>query len=178
MIKSKKDELKSSIDGKTKIYKNSKIFHALGDIDELGCNIGLARELLIESEKKEETIADILGYLNTIQIELMSISSYLIDKKEFKIEDSIKNMDNFIKDNNNNVKNEFIIIGHSMFGMPNRLNKCACSIHICRAIARRVERYICDLAMNYHKNIRDLVVYFNRLSSYLFTIASTLDDLA
>lgn len=137
--------------------KSHPIFHLLGDIDELNSQIGLCN-CLVKNDKLKDS-------LYIIQNHLYHIGAYLASKDPKKL--VAKELD----------KRMEVEIDEMTEKMPplNRLIHPGGSIeashlHIARTIARRVERkYVAYGKQNVSH--RDLLIFFNRLSDFLFVAA-------
>jgi len=155
MIYTKKgDDGKTSlIDGK-RVAKSNKIIWAIGEIDELNSYLGVIRsELKGESLNKK---------LKEIQKDLFSIGSILaggkmkFDRK--RVRELEKEIDNL----------EAILPVQTRFLFPTG-TKVASMLFLARSVARRAERRVIDLGK---KTVtREILVYLNRLSDYLFILA-------
>lgn len=145
------------------VKKHNLRVDAYGTIDELNSFIGLLKDYI-----EDEKIKDLL---NTIQIKLFSIGSFLsaINKEgelsnKVKIENiDIENIeseiDNFNKDLPK-LKNFIIPGGH----------KPSSYSHVCRSICRRAERKISEI--NDESKINPLILpYVNRLSDLFFVLS-------
>jgi len=75
----KGDRGETSLLSGEKVSKNSFQMHAIGNVDELNTNIGMAKALLLE-EQRQET-ADIRK-LSQIQEDLFCIGSFLAGKED------------------------------------------------------------------------------------------------
>ena len=136
---------------------------AYGTIDELNSFIGLLKDYI-----EDEKIKDLL---NTIQIKLFSIGSFLSAiSKEGELSNKVKienidieniesEIDNFNKDLPK-LKNFIIPGGH----------KPSSYSHVCRSICRRAERKISEI--NDESKINPLILpYVNRLSDLFFVLS-------
>ncbi|MGQ4892847.1 MAG: cob(I)yrinic acid a,c-diamide adenosyltransferase [Candidatus Njordarchaeia archaeon] len=148
-----------------RIWKDSLIFHAIGDLDELNSFIGLAVSFC-EGEKFGE-IRDILV---GIQSDIFKIGgminaygSNFYDKVEKIDEEDLKR----IKDGVNFFKVKLEELHH--FILPGG-SKLASFLHVARAVCRRAERSL--VALKKEVDFPDIVLrYINRLSTLLFILA-------
>ena len=132
----------------TRVSKSSILIDLLGDIDELNSFVGI-----IESEK----------LLTDIQVWLFDLGSIIANpKKKFNFDKSLE----FTKILEKEIDNMTVELPKlSNFILPNN------NIHLSRAIARRCERKMVE-ARDYYSHIDDnCIVFINRLSDYLFTLA-------
>jgi len=152
--------------------KSDSVFDALGDIDELSCHIGFAREMLSESWQ-QENFEGISEMLQKIQCVLQDVSSCIAtpassatDKqKEYTafdgqlVDELEKWIDAYVADLPK-LKNFILPSG----------GKCSSALHISRSVCRRAERRVAVL----HEASEvsdDVFKYVNRLSDFLFTAA-------
>ena len=157
----------TSLADSTRISKNHKLIHVLGEIDELNSSLGL---LIYELKtSKFSKLNKITESLTLIQHELFNLggeismpNAILITGKE------VSRITKEINDLNQDLPplKEFILPGGS---------KLASLAHISRTIARRAERNLVGLIeANYLKTVnveRNGLPYLNRLSDLLFVIA-------
>tara|TARA_B100000965_G_scaffold65807_1_gene51561 strand:+ start:12467 stop:13006 length:540 start_codon:yes stop_codon:yes gene_type:complete len=145
------------------VKKHNLRVDAYGTIDELNSFIGLLKDYI-----EDEKIKDLL---NTIQIKLFSIGSFLSAiSKEGELSNKVKienidieniesEIDNFNKDLPK-LKNFIIPGGH----------KPSSYSHVCRSICRRAERKISEI--NDESKINPLILpYVNRLSDLFFVLS-------
>ena len=157
----------TSLADSTRISKNHKLIHVLGEIDELNSSLGL---LIYELKtSKFSKLNKITKSLTLIQHELFNLggeismpNAILITGKE------VSRITKEINDLNQDLPplKEFILPGGS---------KLASLAHISRTIARRAERNLVGLIeSNYLKTVnveKNGLPYLNRLSDLLFVIA-------
>lgn len=140
----------------SRISKASLRINAIGEIDELNCNLGL----LLNHELR----TDMRKLIIDIQHDLFVLGGELsIPGSKFVEEDSIKKLENAIDLYNEEIPalKEFILPG----GSP-----AASAAHLCRAVCRRAERAILEIESSESIN-SDLTSYINRLSDFLFVVA-------
>jgi cob(I)alamin adenosyltransferase len=149
---------KTGDDGKSRwlnqvVEKDSRLLEAVGTIDELQAMLGVAKVRVFLER----------GVIESIQQDLWAIMGELAYKQEFasvtertkEIEEEIKEMESELPKIEN-------------FLMPGEVEVEAV-LNFSRAICRRAERRMVSL----HKKKRfrkELMVYLNRLSDYLFTL--------
>lgn len=155
------DRGQTSLLNGTRVPKFHQRVEAYGTIDELNSSIGAAIAFL--SKKRE---ADIIKELSGIQNELFEIGSALSSPKPLSIEGLEKRITEFES-----------IIDSQTAQMPILKNfilpgggKAGSLIHVCRTIARRAERKVTALSESEEID-RSILVYLNRLSDLLFTMA-------
>jgi cob(I)alamin adenosyltransferase len=148
--------------------KDHIIVKLVGELDELNCNIGFSASFC-------DSCKDFKNYLQDIQailFEFGAIVGYNQETKKESLQTIIKEMEEKIDevDSKNEKLKNFILPGG---------NQLSASLHICRSIARRVERTFVEY-INWNidnkpvQNI-DLVkmmqIYINRISDYFFAAA-------
>jgi cob(I)alamin adenosyltransferase len=143
----------------SRISKDSLRINAIGEIDELNCNLGL----LLNHKLRE----DMRLLIFDIQHDLFDIGGELsIPNSRFITEDAVTKIESAIDLYNEELPplKEFILPG----GSPS-----ASAAHVCRAICRRVERVV--FKANPVDSINPyLISYINRLSDFLFVAARIL----
>lgn len=157
------DKGTTSLFDKTRVLKSNDRVESYGTIDELNSMIGAVIAHLRRSKKQELRIKE---ELEQIQNDLLEIGSSLANPKSLPIkglnirpadfEKLIDKMTAKIPE----LKN-FILPGGS---------KAGSLLHIARTIARRAERRIVHLIQTEDID-QDVVIYVNRLSDLLFTMA-------
>lgn len=138
-----------------RVDKSSKVFEAIGDVDELISFLGLVRGL--------NDLEDVDRVLKDVQRDLFRFNSCLAGFERRFPRRLIKRIEKVIDELDSQLKpvKGFII--------PSR-DVIASSLHVARTICRRAERHIVAL-----KDERELdpglLAYINRLSSLLFVLA-------
>ncbi len=159
------DKGETSLIGGTRVPKYHDRIEAYGTVDELNSYIGLIRDQLVNNHYKE--------VLLEIQDRLFTAESLLAAVKETKTlpqlnEDDILLLEKEIDEMNTQLPelHSFILPGGDVI-----VSHC----HIARCICRRTERIIIRLATNYPVD-EIIIIYFNRLSDYLFVLARKLGN--
>ena len=140
----------------SRIAKSSSRLQAIGDIDELNCNLGL---LLVETLP-----ADLHEVFLDIQHDLFDLGGELsIPKSEFITEPAVTRLEEAIDRYNEALPplKEFILPGGG---------RAAAICHLARAVCRRTERSLQILATDEQLNPQALK-FVNRLSDLLFVAA-------
>lgn len=139
------DKGKTGTFGGKRILKSSKVIQAIGAIDELNSYLG------------------IIGKLTEIQRNLFTINSILSGAKLDLSKDVTKKLEKEIDvmEGKMPVLANFIIYS----GIAR-----ATKIYYARALCRRAERILVAASDDKHPNL-DKLMYLNRLSDYLFTLA-------
>jgi len=144
------DKSQTCLAGK-KLPKSQEIFEALGDLDELNACLGLARSLASKNLKqqilkKQDDLIGIGGFLSGMKKEVSLKEKTLVLEKEIKnlVQTKVKG-----------------------FSRPG-VNQVSAALHLARAICRRLERRLVRLNK---KSLKNLVIFFNSFSLYLFWLA-------
>lgn len=145
-----KDYEKTSLGDGSRVYKDEPLIETIGIIDELTCILGLIN----------------LPEITNLQKELMSINAILsrFPNIKFDLSTATARLEKLCDDRNR------LLPPLKSFILPKSF------IHLARSIARRCERRLVGL---YRQGIIDnkiLILYFDRLSDYLFVIARTSTD--
>jgi len=154
------DKGMTSLFDKTRVLKSSARVETYGTIDELNSAIGAVIAHL------EDSSGFIEKELERLQHDLLEIGSALAHPKAVPIKGLNNRPTDFEKlidkmtDELPELKN-FILPGGS---------KAGSLLHVARTIARRAERQIVGLIQNENVD-QDIVIYVNRLSDLLFTMA-------
>lgn len=150
----KGDDGKSYIKGR-RIYKSSKVFEAMGDVDELVSFLGLVRSL--------NDLEDVDRVLKEVQADLFRFNSCLAGFERRFPKRSVRRIEKIIDEFDSKLKpvRGFIIPSGNMV---------ASSLHVARTICRRAERHVVALRAEGELD-PGLLAYINRLSSLLFVLA-------
>lgn len=152
----------------TRVKKSSLRIDSYGTVDELNANIAHLRDFLIKDPSKQHLLEPVIKSLFRIQEELFEIGAELalapiktnqkhIDTEAITLLE--KEIDEFWSQLPP-LKNFILPGGHLANSQA----------HICRCVCRRSERILCYL--NEEEPLRsDLLVYFNRLSDWLFALS-------
>lgn len=155
MLKFPGDNGKSALINGKRIFKNSSVFDLLGDLDELNCWLGLAKNYF---KNKEQLL------IEGIQKDIFVISGQIACAPKKSLNESIrkldKNLDLYMK--------KVGALKH--FVIPGKSEKSAI-IDITRTVCRRAERK----AVNYSKINKEILTYLNHLSKFLFYFARTIE---
>lgn len=146
-----------------KTPKNHALVNFLGNLDELNCFLGYLFSSIKQNENlpvslfekimaKCFEIGAFLGYNSNLCFEKMDIFILEIEKTIDKMETENSSLQNFI--------------------LPTGTSNSALA-HVCRAVARRVERSMYD--MEIHAENEVIVKFLNRMSDFLFSLARTIN---
>jgi cob(I)alamin adenosyltransferase len=156
------DKGQTSLLGGTRLPKHHIRIEAYGTVDELNSHIGLLRDVIDNSQKKELLIS--------IQDRLFTLGSHLAadpEKNKMKLPE-IGEADVVILEKDIDAINE-IVPEMKSFVLPGghtHISYC----HIARCVCRRAERAVLRLAEN--EKVEDIhYKYLNRLSDYLFMLS-------
>lgn len=165
------DKGSTSLFGGERVEKNSTRIRAYGEVDELNSMLGV----IVVIAKQMTRDKNVLDKLLRVQGELMVLGSDLATPLSVKVKVP-RVRGSYIKQLEKEIDNwqkklpelrNFIIPGG---------NNAGSSLHMARAIARRVERAIVDLSSQEKINHYDQM-YINRLSDWLFVLARYINKL-
>ena len=154
------DKGKTSLFGGKRVPKSDLRVEILGTIDELNSMIGVA-------------IAEVQSYSLKLKVELIKIQNDLLDVGSAlaspqgvalrSLKKRVKEFEDFIDEMTAQMPklSNFILPGGG---------KAGAMLHLARAVCRRAERKIVELN-NKEKIDNNVIIYFNRLSDLLFTMA-------
>jgi len=163
------DKGRSSLYTGERRAKDDKIFSALGVIDELSCQVGLAREL----GKSKNLDAEILDQLERVQCLLQDIGSCVATPMSTARPAHLKR----VGFNSRHTKELEQWIDDYTLKLPPLENfvlpgggVVAATVHVARAVCRRAEREVIPLLAD-EECEAEVGKYLNRLSDFLFTLA-------
>ena len=160
------DQGETSLVGGRRVSKANIRVDAYGEVDELNSLIGLARARLDDKEI-DETLAKIQNQLFTVGADLASPSDVDSPRIDAALITALeKQADSFLKQLE--PLKEFVLPGGS---------EAAATLHLARAVARRAERRVVELAHAADVNPR-AISYLNRLSDLLFILARVANNRA
>lgn len=144
-----------------RVHKDSPRIQAIGEVDELNCQMGLIGSLRLDDQMK--------GFLQEIQNMLFEmgaelaqpVSTRLISAHTARLEQFIDRLNESLPPLQN-----FILPGGC---------HAAAQCHLARAVCRRAERSLFRLSRSEHVNPASLQ-FLNRLSDLLFMIARTMNQ--
>ena len=157
----------SLVDG-LRVDKSSIRVDLYGDIDELNSFVGYARSFL-----NDDINEDYFKYLEKLQSQLFNLGSHFacsFEKiKEYKLpeirEKEVFELEQFIDIMEKELSplRNFILPTGSSFSS---------SLHICRAVTRRLERRIIAFYREFpDEEVKEIIAFTNRLSDYFFILA-------
>jgi cob(I)alamin adenosyltransferase len=167
IVTKKGDEGKTGLLGGQRVSKYHPKVECYGDIDELIAFLGLAK-VLIDDEDMVELVENIQKELMTAATEIAS-DAEKAEKLTSKINSgTIKKIDDKILYYENSLTpiKEFVIPGKDL------ASSC---LHLSRTVARRAERKIAKLVDDNLLKNKELLVFMNRLSDLLFTMARKIE---
>lgn len=151
------DTGQTSLFGGKRVLKCEELVDVYGSIDELNCWVGTMKSQIQET--------DVHTFLEAIQSDLFTIGSYLaggksdiaqLPKRVHEMEARIDVLDDTLPK-----LRHFILPGGTSL---------ASSLHLARAVCRRVERQTVALGQKQDVDPR-ILIYLNRLSDLLFMLA-------
>jgi cob(I)alamin adenosyltransferase len=157
------DEGETGLFGGGRVPKDDPRVEAYGEVDELNAAVGLARSFPLP--------ADVTPLLQEVQDQLFTVGSVLATPAGTKAAAHVpqvkaewasqmeKAIDRF--DGELPALRQFILPGG---------NGAASALHLARTVCRRAERRVLALVRGGQVS-RDVLVYLNRLSDFLFTLA-------
>ncbi|MBR5074334.1 MAG: cob(I)yrinic acid a,c-diamide adenosyltransferase [Bacteroidales bacterium] len=151
------DKGMTSLKGGVRVPKDDIRIETNGMIDLLNSNLGLVRAATVDNAEKE--------FILSVQKELMIIMSHVAtpqgvdNQKELHCSALTRKMEEQIDSLPH--PEGFVIPG---------ANLLSSQIHIARSTARTVERRLWTLEKKYGVK-EEILIFFNRLSDYLFTLA-------
>lgn len=155
------DKGETSLYGGRRVSKSSQRVDSYGTVDELNSVIGMVVSFV--SDKKMQT------FLLSVQTDLFTIGAALALAKQdlSNIRSRVETFEQFIDDLDRELPElkNFILPSGS---------KDASLVHFARNVCRRAERKLVELA-KIEDIDKEILVYFNRLSDVLFTIARFLN---
>lgn len=128
-----------------RVSKSSKVIQAIGAIDELNSYLG------------------IIGRLSDVQRNLFTINSILSGAKLTLPKNAVKKLEREIDDMEGKMP---VLANFIIYSGTGRATK----LYFARALCRRAERILVAASDDKHPNL-DRLMYLNRLSDYLFTLA-------
>ncbi len=148
-----------------RVKKNNFRIELCGEIDEFNSHLGYLTHLL-SKEKVDDELKSIISWIQNILFdigaEVAGLDQESIDKEDIKyIENCIDKIEQQLPKLTN-----FILPGGC---------ESACYTHICRAVCRRVERKIVKINAKNKLIRQEILIFFNRLSDFLFVIARYLN---
>ncbi len=148
----------------SKTPKNHSLVNFLGNLDELNCFVGVLCQGL--SEKQHDNEADLVKKLMSLLFEIGAFMGYGSSLNFDKVEEFISVLEGAIdaQEKENKPLSNFIL----PTGTVN-----SCNAHICRAVARRVERSIYEMEILAECEL--IIQFLNRISDYFFSLARTLN---
>jgi cob(I)alamin adenosyltransferase len=157
------DKGTTALIGGKRVAKNNTRIEAYGTTDELIAYLGLLRDQQVVNDPTKRIICKIQEELMVASALLAAESIQVIDSLPKLSEQSIVDLENEIDKLDANLPElkQFLIPGgHETISI----------CHVCRTICRRAERRIYDVLGEYDLP-EVILVYFNRLSDYLFVLS-------
>ena len=146
-----------------RVRKSDKRLEAYGTADELNSYVGWLRAKIVGESPIWHIVVD--EQLGWVQNRLFDIGAILAGAEMEVTEEAVCQLEKWIDDMQKElpVLREFILPGG---------NEVVSLCHVCRTVARRLERNIVDWCDSERKSLPEKVVCFvNRLSDYCFVLA-------
>lgn len=169
------DDGKSGLLDGSRLKKNDLLFAALGDIDELGSMIGLAKACMLQEISDREPEARLL---ETVQTDLVRIGAQIAMPESDKRYNSLKtitpedvgNLEEYetVYLKEVELPKKFILPGDTVIGAHVDVSRA-----VCRRAERRVVACISEKKMT---RLDECQCYLNRLSRLLFILARWLES--
>ncbi len=153
------DSGKTSLSGSAKVSKDDLRIEVIGEFDEISSHLGVALSFDVPEKVRLN--------LQQIQKSIYKLSSSVAGFKDFDTFAVVNRLEKQIDQYSSDLPElkEFIAPG----GVSS-----ASHVYLARAVCRRAERRLVLLTKK-HEELKDLVVYANRLSDLLFVIARYLN---
>ncbi len=153
------DKGQTSLATGQRVSKTDKRIEAYGTADELNSHLGLLRAQLPTPNDQGPSANDQLSYLQSRLFDLgaclAGATLHIEDKDIAQVEQWIDAMQEVVPP----LKSFILPAG----------NEATCRAHVCRTIARRLERAM--LACDYSAKWQNELIFVNRLSDYFFVLA-------
>lgn len=171
--------------------KTDSVFEALGELDELSSHIGLARAMLRSMAGECAKDVELMSLLEDIQQQLLNagtvvatpaadhetnpnshqmkevLDSYNFPQKTTEMEAKIDEID-------------ARLVPLRVFILPGGGNVASAQLHVCRTACRRAERRVIKVTElhkeQYTDHLRQVTVFVNRLSDFLFVAARSVAE--
>ncbi|EQC43486.1 cob(I)yrinic acid a,c-diamide adenosyltransferase [Bacteriovorax sp. Seq25_V] len=162
------DDGTTSLVGGERVQKSNARIHLYGDIDSLNSHVGLA--LSFKSAKQQHQAFDYLGELQSRLFDIGSnIACLAKERDKFQLptisKSDITELESLID------QLEAQLPALKNFIMPGGC-LMASQLHVCRTLARQIERNAVHFAADNVDEVPEVVLqFFNRLSDYFFVVA-------
>lgn len=155
----------------SRVEKSSLRIEAYGTVDELNANIAHLRDYLIKEKTSDKRMTLLISSLFRIQEELFEVGAELALAPLMKLQKHIDSESTLL------LEQEIDQLWSSIPPLTNFVlpggHLANSQAHISRCVCRRCERVLC--ALKELDTVRpDLLIYFNRLSDWLFAVARTI----
>lgn len=163
----------TGIHGGTRVPKDNIRIEANGDLDELNCQIGVVRSMLIgpQGEKTElQSLANRDLILHVIQKNLMTVMSLVATPAAERDKNPNELPENLVADCEAQIDALSAEIGPALHFLLPGGTPLAAQLQLARAVCRRAERRLWTL----HRQDplpEEILQYINRLSDLLFVMA-------
>eukprot|EP00239_Pterosperma_sp_CCMP1384_P011499 CAMPEP_0197863138 /NCGR_PEP_ID=MMETSP1438-20131217/40390_1 /TAXON_ID=1461541 /ORGANISM="Pterosperma sp., Strain CCMP1384" /LENGTH=213 /DNA_ID=CAMNT_0043480923 /DNA_START=135 /DNA_END=776 /DNA_ORIENTATION=- len=163
------DKGTSSLYNGQRADKDSEVFGALGDTDELNNSVGVAREFCLIAGHSE-----LCMQLEEIQSRLLDVGSAVATPADTTKSDRKLELTRFNPAHASEVESWIDSLDEELPALQNFIlpsgGQAAAFLHVARGVARRAERSVVPL-VRAEKVEQSVGIYLNRLSDYFFTAA-------
>lgn len=167
------DQGESSLADGQRLPKNSLVFQAVGDLDELNTWLGIVVNRLGTADKLPADVSQHRQFLIKIQRALFQIGAELAQAKSDPISQKFLKQ---IEAESNRLQQAMAADWVQKFVLPGG-TETAAWLDVARTVCRRAERSL--VALNQKKKIRQLLLkIINRLSDYLYVLRGYLNQQA
>jgi len=165
------DKGDTSLAGGQRVAKDCRRIEAIGSVDELNAHLGLCRSLLKEQKKNFNDLQLDKALIN-IQNSLFLIGAQLAESHKKTIEENSQaNLLLKTKELEQKIDSfDKITPPLTHFILPGGGASLVSQVHVSRTVCRRAERLV--ISLRNHEFLQDeILIYMNRLSDFLFSVA-------
>ncbi|KAK7198934.1 Cobalamin adenosyltransferase [Novymonas esmeraldas] len=171
--------------------KTDTVFEALGALDELSSHVGLARAMMAGAAVRRQHDAAMMDMLEAIQQELLNAGTVVATPTARKVdEETARDMTEMLdgyrfSQKTTEMERNIDVIDSRLvplrvFILPGGGNVASAQLHVCRTVCRRAERRMIEVrdlyGEDYTDHLRQVTVYVNRLSDFLFVAARSVAE--
>ncbi|MBC7458187.1 MAG: cob(I)yrinic acid a,c-diamide adenosyltransferase [Bdellovibrionaceae bacterium] len=152
------------------VEKHNPRVEAYGSVDELNSYVGV----VISELAKLEALHTQMSTLQKLQHHLFRVGSLVATNtdKDLNLFQSLPQIDeshiHFLEQNIDALTADLPILKN--FILPSG-HPAVASAHVARTLCRRAERRVSEIYQTHQETLQNVLVYLNRLSDYLFTLA-------
>jgi cob(I)alamin adenosyltransferase len=155
--------------------KDDLVFEALGGVDELNSDLGLAREFCLLHVRDQETRDELAQMIMDVQNRLLDVGASVATPIDNSTEKKLERV-KFYEEHLTTLEKWIDLLDHRLPPLRNFIlpggGVCAAQLHVARTVCRTAERRVVPLVREDHV---DPIIqrYLNRLSDFLFVAART-----